>query len=192
MHAEVYADYGWDDNTQNLRDLLMSPNHSAAFTIGLKKIYNLHNNQWLDLEAEITHLAEPVDKQIRGSGYWYQYQGGYTNQSRIIGSGFGMGSNMQTLSISKNGGVKKLGIIFQRIIHDPNPDSTFAGLPSADFSGLRDMHWADISIGGFFQQKFKKLILNAQLQAISSKNYGWIVNKNLINFHFFLSLVYNW
>ncbi len=187
--AEVYAEYGWDDNTQNLRDFLMSPNHAGAFTIGFKKISHLSLNKWLDFNAEITQLSQPNDYTIRSSGYWYLYQGGYTNQSRIIGSGYGMGSNMQTININILRGFKKVGFILQRIQHDPTPD--YARIPSVIF-GLREISWKDISLGMLFQQQLKKVMLSAQLHAVSSTNYAWIENENPINLHGLISMVYNW
>jgi len=33
--------------------------------------------------------------------------------------------------------------------------------------------------------------LNAQLQAVSSTNYAWKENDNIISFHGFLSMTYN-
>jgi len=189
-HAEIYAEYGWNDNTQNLRDFLMSPEHAAAFTVGVKKMFLLSNNKWFDVNAEITHLAQPIDYTIRiPSGYWYLYQGGYTNQSRIVGAGFGIGSNIQTLNVKLISGSKNLGIFIQKIVHDPFP--TYIDLPSGS-NGARDFIWNDISAGFLFQHQLNKIILNAQLQAVSSTNYAWIQNKNPVNIHGFLSIIYNW
>lgn len=188
-HAEIYAEYGWDDNTQNLRDFLMSPNHASAFTIGLKKLFPISNEKWLDLNFEINHLAQPASYVIRTAGYWYAYQGGYTNQSRIVGTGIGMGSNLQTINTTLISGLKKIGVLFQRLVHDPIPD--YNGLPSVS-GGSRELKWEDLSMAIIFQQKLNKIILNAQLQAVSSTNYAWIQNKNPVNIHGFASIIYNW
>jgi len=137
-HTEIFAEYGWNDNTQNLRDFLMSPYHSAAFTIGFKKMYPLANNNWLDLNLEITKLSDTPDSLVRPSGYWYLYGGGYTNQSRIIGTGIGMGNNTQILNASIIKGFKKIGVVFQRITHDPYPE--YLNLSSNSY-GLREAKW---------------------------------------------------
>lgn len=186
-YAEIYAEYGWNDNTQNLRDFLMSPNHAAAFTVGLNKSFPLANHKWIYFSTEITQLAQQNDYNIRDAGYWYLNQGGYTNQSRIIGTGVGMGSNMQTINATLISGFKKTGILFQRIIHDPNPD--YGNLSS---SGLRDVKWEDLSIGFIFQQQIKRITINAQLNAISSTNYAWKQGDNPINIHGFLNMIYHW
>ncbi|OIR07031.1 hypothetical protein GALL_109380 [mine drainage metagenome] len=181
-HAEIYGEYGSDDNTQNLRDFLMSPYHGAAFTIGFKKLIPLANNKWIDLHTELTQLSQSAENIIRSAGNWYNYQGGYSNQGRILGAGYGMGSNMQTINASLVNGFKKAGIMLQRIVHDPNPNDPVA----------RSLGWKDLSAGLIFQQQIKKIIINAQLQAISSNNYAWIQNNNPINIHGFVSMVYYW
>ncbi len=181
-HAEIYAEYGWNDNTQNLRDFLMSPNHASAYTVGFKKMFPISNNKWIDFNTEITQLAQPNDYFIRTGGYWYLYQGGFTNQSRIIGTGIGMGNNIQTLTGIFNKGLNKSGIIFQRLIHDPIPE----------ILGIKVNKWEDISTGVFFEQKIMQIILKAEIQVVSSKNYAWKLNDNTINVYGLLNIIYNW
>ena len=189
-HAEIYAEYGSLDNTHNLRDFLMSLDHGAGFTIGFKKLYLLRNNKWIDFNSEVTQLSEPIDYLVRpATGYWYLYQGGYTNESRTIGSGYGMGSNMQTMTISLVNGLKSSGIILQRILHDPNPD--YSHLPVSAL-GLRDNKWEDISMGLIYRKKMNNLMFNASLQSIFSTNYAWKQNDNPINLHGFVSILYYW
>ncbi|MFX8649111.1 hypothetical protein ABTM34_20945, partial [Acinetobacter baumannii] len=79
---------------------MMNLNHATAFTLGLKKMYNLKSQKQLIVETEITKLSQPIDNiQTRLTGYWYMYQGGYTNQNRILGAGYGLGSNIQFVGI---------------------------------------------------------------------------------------------
>ena len=40
-HAEVYGEYGFDDNRYDLEDMLVSPEHSRAYLIGFHKIHPL-------------------------------------------------------------------------------------------------------------------------------------------------------
>jgi len=188
-HVELYAEYGANDNTYNLRDFLMSPDHAAAITMGFKKKYALRNNKWIDFNAEITQLSQPLDYLARpSSGYWYLYQGGYTNQSRVIGSGFGMGSNMQTITASIMKGFNKYGIIFQRILHDPNP----AYQITLNFYGMRNQSWQDLSAGITIQKKLDKITLMASLQTVFSNNYAWKENDNPMNIHLFSTILYYW
>jgi hypothetical protein len=188
-NAEIYAEYGWNDNTQNLRDLLMSPNHSQAFTFGLKKMVQISKNKWLDFSAEVTHLSQSVDNSIREAGYWYLYQGGYINQGRIIGTGIGLGSNINTLKFTIDEPFSKKGFVFQRLLHDPSP--FYSDLNSPPIIDSRKNKWQDISIGILFDKKINKRVqLSTLIQSIYSVNYAWIKNDNKLNLHANITLVY--
>jgi len=185
-HTEVYAEYGANDNTFNIRDELMSPNHGTAFTIGVKKLYPLKKNKWLSLEGEITQLSQSVDQNIRSTGYWYLFQGGYTNQSRILGAGYGMGSNMQSFTCNLLKGFNNMGFLFQRIVHDPNPDTSALSIIGKD---MRFQLWRDNSLGIFYRKQVNRLSINILVQGIRSRNYAWLGNTRY-NFHGFITLSY--
>lgn len=188
-NAEFYFEYGSDDNTANIRDFLMSPDHARAFTVGFKKILPLRNHAWVDLSSEITELAEPSPNSlIRSAGYWYVYNGGYTNQGRIVGAGFGMGSNMQTISGTLVNGFAKTGISFQRIVHDPNRSYYSTSVNG----GSSKLSWKDIAIGFTYQRKIGNLQWYLQSQLVSSSNYAWIENSNPINLNLFAGINYFW
>jgi len=187
-HAELYVEYGYNDNTANLRDIQMSPDHSAAFTAGFKKLYPIKNHKWIDFGAELTQLAQSADNSIRNGGYWYLYSGGYTNQSRIIGSGFGMGSNMQTITVSLKDGFNQQGFLLQRLVHDPNPDHQ--GMSQQYATTSRNSNWEDLSIGFIYRKQLHRLSLDFLLQGIHSANYAWIPNQNVFNLHATAKLLY--
>lgn len=149
----------------------------------------LKGQRWLDLTAELTKLSQPTDYLVRTAGYWYAYQGGYTNQSRIIGAGFGMGSNMQTLQLTHIAGFNQWGLTLQCIQHDPVPAD--GGLPLASL-GLRTTKWSDLALGIKLQHKWNSFLLNLQLQGVSSANYTWQPANNTFNFYGLANLVYLW
>jgi hypothetical protein len=186
-HAEVYAEYGVGDNAYNIRDLTLDPAHSAAFTIGFKKLKELADHKWLDMSAEITRMAEQVGYLVRSSGNWYQYQGGYTNQSRIIGAGVGSGNDVQTFKITHIDGFRKIGVILQSIQHDP---TAIAG--GLNTLGLRDVAWKDMCFGLLGQYRYQKFIAGAEFQLVSSKNYAWDTGNNRSNFYGLLNISYIW
>ncbi|MGL1604153.1 hypothetical protein ACSTI6_23735, partial [Vibrio parahaemolyticus] len=80
-----------------------------AYTIGFKKLYPLQKTIWLDIGAELTNLAQSTSYLLRQAGNWYQYQGGYTNQNRIIGAGVGSGNNVFTWQTTLFRGYDKIG-----------------------------------------------------------------------------------
>ncbi len=174
-HMEFYGEYGWGDNTYNLRDLAMNLPHSRAYILGARKMVPLTRNRWLDVHAEMTQLAQASDYIPRTAGNWYGYQGGYTNQSRIIGAGIGMGSNVQTLTATLIDGWQRLGIKLERLQHDPN------NYP---------VYWSDLSVGFIGQKRYGRLLVNAQMQFIRSRNYIWEAGKNRFNLFSTLNLTY--
>jgi hypothetical protein len=170
-HAEIYAEYGSNDNTLNMRDFILSPNHGSIYTAGFKKLVPLDNKKLLDIQAEITNLSMPVDYLIRSTGYTYVYQGSYTNQSRVIGAGFGNGSNMQTLNVNLKNGFNKQGFTFQRIVHDALREPYLTN----------KQRWTDIAFGYGFQKRYQRLLFHAQALVVNSSNYGWIPNATRVN-----------
>lgn len=186
-HFEVYGEYGAHDNTYNLRDLTINVQHASAYTIGFKKLYPLQKTFWLDIGAELTNLAQSTNYLTRLAGYWYQYQGGYTNQNRIIGAGVGSGNNVFTWQTSVMRGYDKIGFSFQQVKFDPVPADP--GLPLTTL-GLRDFYWKDYVFGIHAQKKYKRFLAYLQIQAASVKNYRWVEGNNTFNLIAFLDVQY--
>jgi hypothetical protein len=163
-----------------MRDFIMSPNHGAIYTAGFKKLFQLNNKKWVDIGAEITQFSQSIDYIIRPTGNTYQYQGSYTNQSRVIGAGFGNGSNMQTYSVALKNGFDKNGIIIQRIAHDVLREPNLTN----------DQKWIDLSLGYNYQKRINNLIFHASAQMVHSNNYGWTEGNNVWNLNFYGGLIY--
>lgn len=187
-HTEMYAEYGVHDNAYNVRDLTLDPQHAAAYTVGVKKLKPLENNKWLDITAELTRLAQSVDYLTRNSSDWYIFQGGYTNQNRIIGAGSGSGNNVQTLKVTWIDGYKNIGIKIQSLKH--RPTLADSGMP-LETLGLREFYWTDISLGVSGQYRYKKIIANAEFQFINSKHYAWMAESRF-NFYGLVNISYVW
>jgi hypothetical protein len=186
-NAEIYTEYGYGDNFKNLRDWNVDAPHSTAYLLGIRKLKKLNKGRWLDLGAEIIHMSEPVNYLLRSSGDWYIYQGGYTQQSRIIGAGVGKGNNAYTLKAKLLSGMSELGLVVQGVQHGPT--QLVGGLPNL---GIREIKWNDFAVGISGRKKFNKLILSAEMQAVSTKNYAWEKDRNRFNFYSFLAATYLW
>ena len=183
-HAELYAEYGSNDNTYNLRDFIMSPNHGSISTVGFKKLIPFNNYRWLDIQMEFTQLAMSVDYVVRGTGNTYEYQGSYTNQSRVIGAGIGNGSNMQTLQVTMKQGFNKHGITLQRIVHDALREPNLSN----------HQRWIDFAFGFQYQKRFKQFLLHGHTQYVLINNYGWMPKQNRTNIYAYSGVTYfiNW
>lgn len=178
-NLEFYTEYGLNDYGNNFRDYLMSPSHSAAYTVGLRKLYKKTDLKYIQVEAELTQMSQTPDYLVRDAGNWYEhsriYQG-YTNINQILGAGAGFGTNVQTITATWINGEARNGFLFQRLEHDPV---------------FHQNKWTDFSLGWTPQWAFKNLILGAKIQMIYSDNYAWEKGNSVFNLHSRLMLQYN-
>jgi hypothetical protein len=173
--AEIYFDYGLNDNSYNYRDFIGSPEHSRAYVFGLRKLFPwaADKNQGLLFSAELTQLSQTIDYIIRDSGGWYihsQVTAGQTHQGQILGAGTGSGGNLQSMDLSWVSGLKKIGLNFERYEHDVD----FANYGFVDING-NSRKWVDFAMAVQGVYNYKNLIFNAKLQAIKSLNYQWVL-----------------
>lgn len=175
--AEFYLEYGKNDYGVNIRDYLNAPTHSAAYTVGFRKLLTLSSSRYIQLETEFTQMSQSPDYLVRGAGNWYEHGQllqGYTNNNQIMGSRFG--TNVQTFSATWVKGNLRNGFLIQRLEVDPV---------------YRSNKWTDISIGWMPQWQYKKMLIGAKLQFIRSNNYIWEKDNNPFNLHTRLMVQYN-
>lgn len=176
---EFYAEYGKNDYGLNIRDYLMAPAHSVAYTVGFRKIFKQTSEKYIQFETELTQMSQSPDYLVRDAGNWYEHSPifqGYTNYNQILGSGAGFGTNVQTVSATWINGEIRNGFLIQRLAHDP----------------INKVNkWNDISIGWMPQWKYKNMILGAKVQLIHSSNYAWEQGNNPLNLHSRLMIQYN-
>lgn len=170
-NAELYFEYGRNDFSLNLRDLTMSPEHSRAYIIGFRKLLELKNKAYLQIATEITQTESSATSRFRQQEGWYrhyQVRDGYTNNGQVLGAGIGPGSNSQMISFTYHKGVKSVGIMFERLVHD-NDFFYQAFVDSKDFR----RYWTDISTTLKAEWAFNKFLLSGNIALIRSLNYQW-------------------
>lgn len=178
-NAEFYIEYGKNDYGVNIRDYLLAPSHSYAYTIGFRKLVPKTNLKFIQYEAELTQLSQSPDAMVRNAGNWYTHSGldqGYTHHNQILGAGVGLGSNLQTISATWINGNIRNGFLVQRVERDP------VG---------RLNKWTDFSIGWMPQWKYKNMLLGAKFQLIRSNNYNWEKGNHSFNLHSRFMIQYN-
>ncbi|MEJ7778647.1 MAG: capsule assembly Wzi family protein [Daejeonella sp.] len=200
-HAEVYVEYGANDNAYNTRDFIGSPEHSRAYIFGLSKLTGLphREGEYIRLNAEITQMSQSIDRLVRNSGSWYEHSQvlqGYTHKGEVLGAGIGPGGNLQTLDLSWVKGIKSVGIQFDRYVHDD--DYYYAVINDVDGMSRK---WVDLTITGHGTWNYKNFLFNTRLKLINSLNYQWrygnfdpnsyyIPENHVFNFHGELGLTY--
>lgn len=187
--AEVYAEFGRNDYSGNSRDLALEPEHSRAYILGVRKLFETgRKDKTVEVMAEQTNLQIPSTVMLREQGSWYahhQVRDGYTNRGQIIGAGIGPGANSQTIGLSLIEGLNKTGLLLERIVH--NNDFYYnAFAPSRNF--LR--HWVDLSVGVNKTWRQKSFVYEAALTWVKSLNYEWQQRADYDNIQARLSVLY--
>jgi hypothetical protein len=180
-HAEVYFEFGRNNNNRNLRQNILEANASRAYIFGLRKLLPLkkHSDENILIGAEVTQLQENSVTNIRNGKEWYISQNmpaGYTYMGQLLGAGVGPGANVQTLEVSWVKGLKKIGIQIERYLHN-NDYYYYAFEPTGEYN----RHWVDLSLAAKWEWNYKKLIFGGKIQAINSMNYFWNVKSDDIN-----------
>lgn len=168
--AEVYGEFGRNDHSYNLRDFLLQPEHSRAYTIGLSKIFAGRKKD-LQLFGEMTTLQLPSTTLIRAGQSWYvhyQIREGYTNRGEVIGAGIGPGSSSQIIGLKWISDFDRTGLSFERVVR--NNDFYYnAFSPLAAWR----LNWVDLSLNANKSWRTKRVIYDARASWIHSLNYQW-------------------
>ena len=174
--AEVYFEYGRNDHSNDLRDAVVEPEHSRAYTVGLRKLIPLKkSDEYIQVGIEFTQLQTPTTRETRATPPWYihyQVTDGYTNKGQVLGAGIGPGSNLQSFNLSWVKGLKRIGLQFERQVNNNDLFYDFA-YASADKNQFINRHWVDLSLGGNLSWNYKNFVLNGQLTYIKSLNYQY-------------------
>ncbi len=177
--AELYGEYGRNDHAWDTRDLLLEPEHSRAYTIGFRKIFDGRKGKETEFFTEITNMQMPSTISLRPQNSWYAHHmvtQGYTNYGQVMGSGIGPGSNSQTLGVNILKGIDKFGVMLERVAW--NNDFYYAAFASTENFGR---HWVDYSINLNKTWARRHFVYAADLTYIRSLNYQWSQKNDVSN-----------
>jgi len=114
---ETYAEWARDDYSFNWTSMLMEPDHSQAWTIGLQKVVP-GRSHWVRIAAEATHLeSSQTLRGGRGVVTMYTHSvviQGHTNGGQMLGAPIGPGSDNQYLGVDVLGSWGTLGGYVER------------------------------------------------------------------------------
>lgn len=166
--AEVYFQFGRNDFSYDMRDLMLEPESSRAYTAGLRKLVALpQKDTYIQLGVELTQMQGSNTGTLRNQPNWYLHYvaAGYTNKGEIIGAAIGPESNQQTFEVSWVQGLKKIGLRFDHLNHN---------VALAKIVDGEQEYWSDLVFGGQLDWNYKNLMFNSQLNYIHSKNYQYL------------------
>ncbi|MFY0626311.1 MAG: hypothetical protein JXR07_08455 [Reichenbachiella sp.] len=186
--AEIYAEVGRSDASWNFRDLLMSPEHSMAYMFGFKKMIELsRRDQFIEIGFEVVHLELSKTGTLRAEPTWYlngRARQGYTHRGEILGTGIGPGSNLQSLRLSWVKKLKSIGIQVERLVNDN--DFYYRAFGANDDG----QNWVDLSFGINGSWCWDRIVLDGEIQFVTSKNYQWESGMQVRNIHSSIRLAY--
>lgn len=91
---EVYAEYGREDNSHDLRDFVQEPDHQRAYSLGLAKIFGERSSQFNVFRVEAMNFQmPPLATTGRGEGSIYFHspmRQGHTNRGQLLGADIGV------------------------------------------------------------------------------------------------------
>ena len=101
---EVYAEYGREDHSWDLRDYIQEPDHNGGYVLGLTKILRSSPENFFAIRAEVMNLQ--VSQLIRGRSEkpFYINDGtpqGHTERGQILGAAAGNGGNATLLAVDR-------------------------------------------------------------------------------------------
>ena len=168
--SEIYFEFHLNDSKQNIRDLIIDTDHSRASSLGLQKVFEINNHNFL-FSWEWTQMEQTGSRLLREARSWYEHgfvRDGYTNKGEVLGAGIGPGSNSHYFEISKIKKKGKLGIAIEIIDHD-NDFYHEAFLSAQDHR----RYWKDINFHFNYSKKFNSFWISSNFIYSRSLNYQW-------------------
>ena len=173
---EIYSEFGKQDHSYNWRDFILSPEHARAYLLGFSKLFkSSKDGEYFQIRGEMVQQAESVNRYIRypvlntlNTSWHTHYQvRGFTNEGQSMGSGIGVGANIQILELSKIRDFNKIGVVFQRLEnHQDFYNRAFRIYPNKK-------PWIDLSLGILLNHQWNKLIVGNNLMLTKGINYQW-------------------
>ena len=101
---EVYAEYGRNDHSWDLRDFLLEPDHSGGYMFGFTKILRSSPKNFYVFRAEVMNLQVSQLISARSEVPFYlhgEQRQGHTDRGQVLGASAGNGGNATLLAVDR-------------------------------------------------------------------------------------------
>ncbi|MEO5588526.1 MAG: hypothetical protein ABIS03_02980, partial [Gemmatimonadaceae bacterium] len=91
---ELHAEYGREDHSFDLRDLVQEPDHSRGYSVGARKVFSAAPDRLTAGRFEILNFQLPQLSRYRGEGEMYVHgliRQGHTHKGQLLGADAGVG-----------------------------------------------------------------------------------------------------
>jgi hypothetical protein len=144
--AEVYGEWGRIVLPASLKSLLVAPQFTQGFTVGMQWLPEINPQARLRLQLEMTNLEKSPTSRAADTLSFYVSSvvpQGYTHRGQVIGAAIGPGSSSQWLALDYLKGNRNAGVFAGRIRWDTDayytqPTSVvYLAYDVSIFAGLR-------------------------------------------------------
>jgi hypothetical protein len=181
-HFEFYGEYGTNGNSRRLVDFMITPEKNRGFTFGFSNLMPLKwDRQFLQFSAEMTQTGQTIRQSIRDLDTWYIHnhvRHGYTHQGQVLGMGYGPAANVNWAEIAWVKDFNRVAFHFERIVYN-NDFYNFRFEASKDWRNK----YVDLVPSLIADWRFGNLLVNANLQMVSTLNYKWYL-ENIPDIYF--------
>ena len=184
-NAEIYAELGQPRSFampwQFFNDTALN-----GFVFGIKKIYLARNKKtYFEFNFEATQIQLMDAKEIfvggdpfgtpKNNSFYTSpiIRQGYTNEAQLLGASIGPGSASQTLHVSWNKGLSKIGLMVERVNH--NTDFYHVAYLNKLGQSIADTYYVDLTFGIVAQwNPFRNIIFSISNINTKALNYRWV------------------
>jgi hypothetical protein len=179
----VYGELGRNDHSADVRDLIIEPEHSRAYVVGMEK----KNATWHSV-LEITQLAMTKTQELRASPIWYTHhlvRHGITHRGELLGPKIGPGSNSWYASVARRSETgTEYEVSIERV---QRQEDLYRRL----FPGDSSRKWSDATVGFRFSKRNDDFEIVLKSNITKSFNYAFSHDENPIDFQSILMLRYH-
>lgn len=182
---EAYAEWARNDHSGDLRDFILEPDHSRAYTLGFQKAFG-DSAVWWRLRGEWTQLERSRTLSVRASPPYYAHHivtQGYTHRGQLLGAAIGPGSSSQLVALDRFDRRGRLGVFGQWVRRDN--DAYYARF--AD-SLARTGHDVELTAGISAVRFVHDLDIALTLAVSRNLNRYFVVNNDVTNLHMALNV----
>ena len=171
---EVYGEYGRDDHSANLRDLLEEPDHGGASRmLGIRKMWS----NGYAFRAEGINFEAPPIKRFRAEGSAYTHsilRQGHTQRGQVLGADVGVGSGAgATIALDRYSNRGRISGFYERRMGHDTGDYYLSGVDESSKTDV--LHSIGIDVLRFVGRVdlIAKAVLTANLNRnLSSDTYN--------------------
>ncbi len=165
---EVYGEYGREDTSVNLRDLVLEPGHDGGYVLGFAKTWGLTTFGFWGIRGEFLDLQISQLTRVRPQTVFYVHTPnltqGHTNRGQLLGAAVGTGGAAASVALERYHTGGRWSVEFQRMLREDRG--------SYWLTGVRDRNDWDViyALGGDAVVFHGPLELSARLTAMYELN----------------------